>query len=60
MPHPQRATTGLAVGPRCGASKAMYGHGWLWPFASESDVRSNVSYGGAKQTRFAHHEFCPS
>jgi hypothetical protein len=31
-----------------------------WPLTSESDVRSHVGYGGAKQTRFAHHEFCRS
>jgi hypothetical protein len=28
--------------------------------ATEKDVRSNVGYGGAKRTRFAHHEFCRS
>jgi hypothetical protein len=44
MPHPQRATTGLAVGPRCGASKAMYGHGWLWPKGDMPAARANVCF----------------
>jgi hypothetical protein len=40
--------------------ECRYGHFWIWPQATENDVRSNVGYWGVKRTRFAHSEFCRS
>jgi hypothetical protein len=47
----------LSRDPRALSHILMSGFG---PKRRKRDVRSNVGYGGAKRTRFAHHEFCRS